>query len=198
MLRFSMDHSGQHPSGEPGERAVAPGTLAVVQDFANAHFTEDPQERERDAEPLAAWLVRHGLGPRGARLIPHERERLLALRGAIRTLLEANDGAPVDRVAIQRLNEIAAASTLRIEFTAEGEARLATSERGTAGATAHLLAYMMQAMSDGTWPRLKLCRADDCRWAYYDLSKNRSGAWCSMAGCGNRAKARAYRERHRR
>jgi predicted RNA-binding Zn ribbon-like protein len=192
-----MDDSRHHLSGEPGGRDIAPGTLAVVQDFANAHFIEAPQERKREAESLAAWLARHRLVPRGTRLTPRERERLLALRAAIRTLLEANDGAPVDRDAVRRLNEIAAGATLRIEFEASGDAKLATSEQGGAGATAHLLAYVMHAISDGTWPRLKLCRADDCHWAYFDLSKNRSGAWCSMAGCGNRAKARAYRERHR-
>ena len=37
----------------------------------------------------------------------------------------------------------------------------------------------------------------DCRWAFYDGSKNRSGRWCDMASCGNRMKARAFRERAR-
>jgi predicted RNA-binding Zn ribbon-like protein len=32
---------------------------------------------------------------------------------------------------------------------------------------------------------------------FYDRSKNRSGRWCVMAECGNRAKVRAYRERER-
>ncbi|MGH2778535.1 MAG: CGNR zinc finger domain-containing protein, partial [Actinomycetota bacterium] len=32
--------------------------------------------------------------------------------------------------------------------------------------------------------------------AFYDHSKNRSGKWCTMRVCGNRAKTRAYRERH--
>ncbi len=51
-------------------------------------------------------------------------------------------------------------------------------------------------MAEGNWPRLKVCREDTCAWAFYDRSKNRSGAWCSMAVCGNRTKARAYRARH--
>jgi predicted RNA-binding Zn ribbon-like protein len=34
-------------------------------------------------------------------------------------------------------------------------------------------------------------------WAFYDRSKNRSGHWCSMRVCGNRAKARQFRERRR-
>lgn len=50
---------------------------------------------------------------------------------------------------------------------------------------------------EGRWDRLKLCGADTCRFAFYDGSRNRSGRWCSMASCGNRAKTRAFRDRHK-
>jgi predicted RNA-binding Zn ribbon-like protein len=50
-------------------------------------------------------------------------------------------------------------------------------------------------MAAGTWDRLKACRQETCRWAFYDNTKNRSGVWCTMEVCGNRAKARSYRER---
>jgi predicted RNA-binding Zn ribbon-like protein len=52
-------------------------------------------------------------------------------------------------------------------------------------------------MVDGTWPRFKTCRNDECRWAFYDHSKNRSGTWCTMADCGDKLKARAYRQRRK-
>ena len=58
-------------------------------------------------------------------------------------------------------------------------------------------AIVQRAIVDGTWARLKACRWDTCQWAFYDTSKNRSGSWCSMAVCGNRAKAAAYRRRRR-
>jgi len=48
---------------------------------------------------------------------------------------------------------------------------------------------------EGTWPRLKACANDTCQWAFYDISKNRSGRWCTMDACGNLMKARAYRRR---
>lgn len=44
--------------------------------------------------------------------------------------------------------------------------------------------------------RLKLCDAHDCGWLFIDASRNRSRRWCDMRGCGNRAKARRFRERH--
>jgi predicted RNA-binding Zn ribbon-like protein len=59
-----------------------------------------------------------------------------------------------------------------------------------------IVALVAAAMADGTWPRLKVCLADDCQWAFYDLSRNRSAVWCDMRVCGNRHKVRAFRERH--
>jgi predicted RNA-binding Zn ribbon-like protein len=43
--------------------------------------------------------------------------------------------------------------------------------------------------------RLKACPA--CGWLFLDKSKNRSRAWCDMAVCGNRAKARRFQAAHR-
>jgi predicted RNA-binding Zn ribbon-like protein len=47
----------------------------------------------------------------------------------------------------------------------------------------------------GEWPRIKVCGSPDCRWAFVDATRNRSRRWCDMAGCGNRAKNRAWRLR---
>ena len=65
------------------------------------------------------------------------------------------------------------------------------------GFLAQILASLVESTVDGSLRRLKVCRADDCQWAFYDNSKNGCGAWCSMRGCGSRAKAKAYRERRR-
>src|SRR6266699_3754411 len=76
--------------------------------------------------------------------------------------------------------------------------RLLPASRGTADTVlAALLAAVAESVASGTWDRLKICRNPDCRWAYYDQSRNLSRAWCSMAVCGNRAKARAFRSRSR-
>jgi len=41
-----------------------------------------------------------------------------------------------------------------------------------------------------------MCAHGDCRWVFYDGSRNGRGRWCTMDVCGNRAKTRAYRQRH--
>ena len=74
--------------------------------------------------------------------------------------------------------------------------RLAMLEGRPAPAGRYVIA-VHHAMADGSWERLKACRASDCEWAFIDSARNHSRAWCSMKSCGNREKARAFRERHR-
>ena len=109
-----------------------------------------------------------------------------AFREALRALLADKQ----DPDAIAALN--AAAAQLTVRFDPDGTARLHGDDL-----VASLLAIIARAQADGTWERMKACRADDCRWAFYDRSRNRSRAWCSMRECGNRAKARSYRARQR-
>jgi len=85
-----------------------------------------------------------------------------------------------------------------VQIDGDGHAQLAPVATGVDTALGRLLAIVYTAMAEGTWPRLKVCRSETCRWAFYDSSKNRSGAWCTMAVCGSRVKARSYRQRRRR
>lgn len=45
--------------------------------------------------------------------------------------------------------------------------------------------------------RLRLCESPECGWLFLDSSPNHRRRWCSMAGCGNRAKARRHYRRVR-
>lgn len=40
--------------------------------------------------------------------------------------------------------------------------------------------------------RVRLCGGPECGWLFLDDSKNQRRRWCSMQGCGNRAKARRH------
>ncbi len=42
-----------------------------------------------------------------------------------------------------------------------------------------------------------ICNADNCGWLFIDCSKNHSRRWCDMRDCGNRAKIRRHRSKHR-
>ena len=65
---------------------------------------------------------------------------------------------------------------------------------------ANTFAIVIAAISAGTWARLKAC--PDCRWVFYDNTRNGSKRWCLMTAggpdgraCGTIAKVRSYRDR---
>ncbi|HEX3693233.1 MAG TPA: CGNR zinc finger domain-containing protein, partial [Solirubrobacteraceae bacterium] len=105
------------------------------------------------------------------------------------------NGGPRDDRASGELERAARRGDLGVHFAPGDAISLAPGELGVAGALAGVLVPVVQAIGDGSWSRVKACRAPDCLWAFYDRSRNRSGVWCDMAVCGNRTKVRAYRER---
>jgi predicted RNA-binding Zn ribbon-like protein len=85
----------------------------------------------------------------------------------------------------------------RLEVGADGRVRLGPDlpARTLTDGLLRLLLIIRDAQADGSWDRLKLCGNPDCRWAFYDRSHSRRGAWCEMASCGNRVKNRNLRAR---
>jgi predicted RNA-binding Zn ribbon-like protein len=152
--------------------------LELVLAFLNSMDVETGTDDLRDAAAYAAWLRERGL-PTG-----HPTAELAAarrLRAGLRAAAGDPDSGP-EPVAVP----------VRMGLDAAGRpALVATDALGTIAAAAVALT------GDGRWDRLKICPADDCRWAFYDRSKNRSRHWCSMAECGGRAKSRAFRARQR-
>jgi predicted RNA-binding Zn ribbon-like protein len=50
-------------------------------------------------------------------------------------------------------------------------------------------------LTSGELDRVGQCADHRCGWLFLDTSRNRSRRWCSMAYCGNRAKARRHYQR---
>jgi predicted RNA-binding Zn ribbon-like protein len=125
--------------------------------------------------------------------------RAIAVREGIRALGQANNGEPLDLALVNAMNEAgrSAAVTVSLAPPAAGAWRLDPASDGVDGFIGLVLGAVASAMADGSWSRVKACRRDTCRWLFYDRSRNHSGTWCSMAGCGSRMKARAYQARRR-
>lgn len=145
----------------------------VLVDFLN---TFDGEELATD-EQARAWFEAHGLPADGVVAADAR-----CLRDALRSAFAGGE----------RCAEDIAAVPLRAVPSGHGLELVSDSPLGSLVATAVRLSY------EGECTRLKLCQLDTCRYAFYDESRNRSGRWCSMATCGNRAKSRAFRERHAR
>ena len=184
-------------ASEPGGREAAPGSLALVQAFANTVAEEGHFRWEAIGDPdsLRSWLKGRGLLAGGELVWEADVARAKEVRAALRSLLAANNGRGADPAAIRELNLAAERARLTVRFGADGRATLEPDAGGVDGALGRVLAAVHAGMEEGTWGRLKSCANATCGWAFYDRSKNRSGRWCSMEVCGNRTKTRAYRRR---
>jgi predicted RNA-binding Zn ribbon-like protein len=152
---------------------AAPEPLRQVQLLVNS------ADVEKGLDWLPDWLAERGAGA--------ELERARELRDALRSLVLANNGFPLEPEALRVVNAAAARLSLQLDV----ERRVHVESEGDA--LDAVVAVAFTAMLDGTWSRLKACR--NCHWSFYDRSPNRSATWCSMQLCGNRTKTRTYRRR---
>ena len=129
------------------------------------------------------WLTEHVRDPIRVGAVGAERAR--ALREALHDLLGSESAA-----AHTQVEEAARRARLTVSLDPP---RLVSEAPGLDRALGELVAVAYEAMRDGSWSRLKACR--NCGWAFWDASRNRSAAWCSMQLCGNRLKVRRHRRR---
>ena len=170
--------------------------LDLLCDFVNSVELEAGKDDLADARGLVRWLSAHGLAGARSRATDADAAEVRAVREALRELMRANNDVAADRSAAAAILDAASRRAgLAVRFDA-GSVRLVPRERGVHGALGAVLAAAAYAMADGSWPRVKACRSDTCRWAFVDNARNRSRQWCSMSVCGNRQKARTFRRRH--
>jgi predicted RNA-binding Zn ribbon-like protein len=170
---------------------LAPGGLELVRRFVNTvELPSGPDELD-SLEEARAWCLSHGLAP------PKDHGHLQLLRDfreALRDLLFANNGEGDTPSAWERLRPFLASTRLSLAVSPDRGLELSPEDKGP---IASLLATVYESQLLGTWNRLRACRKPSCRFAYYDRTKNASRAWCSMATCGNQAKAQRRRQRER-
>jgi predicted RNA-binding Zn ribbon-like protein len=179
----------------PASSEHAPGALDLIRHFENTADLPDGPDRLDGLEHASQWCLSHGLPPvtNSASL-----ERLRNFREALRHVLFANNHEADSRTAWEGLRLFVSSARLDLTIDPERGLGLKPSREGSESAIASLLAVVYEALVDGTWSRLRACRKPSCRFAYYDHTKNGSRAWCSMASCGNQAKAQRRRQRERR
>jgi predicted RNA-binding Zn ribbon-like protein len=158
----------------------------------NASRPDDETLDSPDA--LRSWMSAQGIPP-GDDLGPDDLKQAIEFREAMRLLLGANNGGELADGVLRGLRRAADEGLIRVDIQDDGQAYARPAKEGVPALFARLLAAVADIQCAGTWERLKACAAEDCQWAFYDTSRNRSRTWCSMDVCGNRAKTRAYRAR---
>jgi len=196
VLVFPVEMSETYD--ERAKVTAAPGRLELVRRFLNTRDIEHQIDALETSRGAHRWLVAHSLIRRNARVTDRDRLGLIELRESLRALAHSHNGYPLAREELVRLNRQAANASIGAVFRGSDDVQLVRGKGDVRDAVSALLAIVCDSIRDGTWSRLKACRdVETCGWAFYDQSRNRVGTWCSMSVCGNRAKTRAYRDRHR-
>jgi predicted RNA-binding Zn ribbon-like protein len=166
--------------------------VELVRSFVNTVDVEDGTDRLTSIDEFRSWLREHDL--EGAHQPIGDGDLALArdLRRALRAEMASHHDDVPDPAARATLDRLAADLPVHI---VPSTGALEPVARGSRGALTRVLASTHSLVRAGVWNRLKVCPNDDCAWAFYDESRNRSRRWCSMNVCGNRHKVRAYRDR---
>jgi predicted RNA-binding Zn ribbon-like protein len=165
-------------------------------DLVNTWWVQDGHDVDLfdDDAALSGWLAEHDLAPSSDpapyRSAPH-RSSLREVRAALRGVLEATPGAVDD------LDAALAHGRLRLVL-ADGRGgaivELDDPVWGPAWAVARAYLDLLATTPPG---RIRHCAGTGCVLWFLDTSRNGGRRWCSMAGCGNRAKAHAHYHRGR-
>ncbi len=138
---------------------------------------------------LAVWLRSAGLHEKG------DRAALDALRETREILLTLVDDPSAE--AADALNGVLAHGSLRYRLERGVPARYPQADDPAWLPAWQAAADYLRLLSDDP-ARIKACAHPDCVLHFHDATKNGTRRWCSMAVCGNRAKAARHYERTKR
>ncbi|MQY07428.1 CGNR zinc finger domain-containing protein [Actinomadura macrotermitis] len=138
---------------------------------------------------LARWTVAAGLLDDEPPVTMEDLAGAKALREAIYRLATGDSFDPAD---LGTLNRAAVPALPAVALTEDGPVRsgdLPAALSAAARAAIDLLGGPEAAL-------IRECEASPCTRLFVDTSQRRTRRWCDMRGCGNRAKAAAFRARH--
>lgn len=148
---------------------------------------------------LDSFLVREGV-PDVSSPASQDQARLRRLRTLLRRMFTAlADGREPSVPDLEQLDGFLRRGVLQRRIDASDGCRvvLAPARRDWDWVLSEIAASFCDVLADGERARIKHCENPECRWAFYDESRNRCRRWCSAAECGNVFKVREFRARQR-
>ncbi|NEA30201.1 CGNR zinc finger domain-containing protein [Streptomyces sp. SID13031] len=167
----------------------APAGLALAQDLLNTKGVGAQPDLLADPVMAADWLNQVIPGETG--LSPTDLDQLRAFRADLQRLVARDDEAASASFAVAR------SAAAELVLGVDGVVELRGGGSGAEYVVSRVLAEVLGAQQVDAWRRLKSCRNERCRVAFYDRSRNNSGVWHSLKTCGNPANLRAHRARNK-
>jgi predicted RNA-binding Zn ribbon-like protein len=151
-----------------------------------------PRELLASPSDVPRWLASAGLPAKEAS--EADLEVAHYLREAIYALAVARIAGTDQPAAREILNRIAAPTPALPQLGPKGSIELS----GSAAAMLSTIAREAIALFGSSQAsHIRQCEADGCTLLFVDNSRRGDRRWCSMAGCGNRAKLAEFRRRKR-
>ena len=203
------------PAAAPDLIAALPPDLCL--DFANTRYwrgSDPATETLSDAHGLARWCGEHGLlgDAAAAATIRWWNQHPLAAAAAFQEAIDLREAIYRTLHALSEQRAPASEDFAHLERAmAQAPARTVVASEGAGfgwpivrhlpPAATELLAPVLWSTADllvgPRRARLRHCANPLCLWLFVDESKGGKRRWCSMAACGNRAKARRHYLRHK-
>src|SRR5437763_2094025 len=169
------------------EHKPAPPRLQPIQALVNTRDLEYGTDLLEDEGDARTWLREVGLIGRREQPSKAELRLLRGVREGLRAMLAHNSGDPPPTPQqLEPILRLLEHERPGLELDQQGELRLTAPRKTLQGGLLELLLRVRDSQLDGSWAQLKLCANPDCRWAFYDRSRNHQGTWCRMEVCGNR------------
>ncbi len=163
-------------------------------------------------DDLTRWLQEAGeVSAGGARLVAgrwggstaggRTFREALTLRAALRAGAEQlAAGKPVGDEMVRVVNRVLASRPAYPQLVRAGKGYASRLEP-VSKSPLHLLVPVAESaawlLEHGDGSLVRRCEGSQCVLLFYDTTRNKSRRWCSMEGCGSRAKAAAYYRRSR-
>jgi predicted RNA-binding Zn ribbon-like protein len=152
-------------------------------------------------DDVVGWLAAAGLldadGPLPRGLLEEARELREAIDAGVRAAVA---GAPLPREEVRLIDAWLVLAGTRPALTLSDDGQPQLGERRASDAPRRALALIAldaaRMLGDPRERRrVRICASDTCSARFYDRSPAARRRWCSMALCGNAAKARRHRAR---
>ncbi|MFJ9961683.1 CGNR zinc finger domain-containing protein [Streptomyces avermitilis] len=162
----------------------------VSLDLLNTRWNREGavQDLLTDTDGLAVWLAANALDfPADDTVLRH----VLQARDALAAAVDGSLGEGAGRV-----DAVLGHGRIRATLTTEGPGESVEFEDASWG-PAWLAARDYLELLTTAPDRIRRCAHDTCILHFFDTSRNGTRRWCSMAACGNRAKASRHYARTR-
>jgi predicted RNA-binding Zn ribbon-like protein len=184
-----LDLVNTEPRREGGRVDLLPAFGSLVGWLREAGALPGPAARRA----LERWDGSEG----GAAALAEARWLRAALRAAAERLAA---GEPAGDAVVRAVNRVLAAAPACSRLVRRG-GKLVTRREPVSSSAVQLLLPVAESaawlLEHGDPSLVRRCDGVECVLVFYDITRNRSRRWCSMEGCGSRAKAGAYyRRRH--